>query len=132
MRLKKSLPKDENESRSLANYDVSNSTTVKHDCCDKSYSTKLKLQNESVTLELASKPKDYNTSDLALHLKHVSKYTPSNGDYETTHTVKFGSPTVGPLRFFTTVSFPSRYSSLKRSFIIIKKSFDSSFPRLSD
>jgi len=58
-----------------------------------------------VTYELTGKPADYNTVDLTLNLKHVSKFVPSSGLYETVNTIKFGSPIVGPLRFWTTLEF---------------------------
>ena len=79
--MKKSVSggKDESVDRSLAAYDVNNSTTLKIDSYNKQVNSKLKLQNESVTYELTGKPADYNTTDLALNLKHVSKYTPRSG-----------------------------------------------------
>jgi len=56
-------------------------------------------------VEVTGKPRDYNTSDLALNLKHISKYEPIKQVYETTNGIKFGSPLVGPLRFWTTLDF---------------------------
>jgi len=42
---------------------------------------------------------------LALVLKHAFNFRPTTGSYDTTQTVKFGSPTFGPLRLFTTLDF---------------------------
>ena len=110
------------EGETSTQYDVANSTTFKKDCCHKQLNTKLKLVNESLSMEVTGKPKDYNTADLTLNLKHVSKYTPSKDEYETANSVKFGSPLVGPLRFWTTVSSMFAFS-LKRSYIIIENLF---------
>jgi len=50
-------------------------------------------------------PKDFNTEEKTLELKHQSKFKPSLGFFETTQTLKFGSPKLGPLRLWTTLAY---------------------------
>jgi hypothetical protein len=68
------------------------------------FTTKAKLGNESLYYEVGVKPKDLKTDDMALAGKHSLKYEPVKGKFETTNGVKYGSPRVGPLRFWPTVS----------------------------
>ena len=111
-RLKKVVDaKDEGSSH--GSYDVKNSTTLKNDFYTKQVNTKVKFQNDNFAVEVTGKPVDYNTTDLALNLKHVSKYEPIKQVYETTNGIKFGSPLVGPLRFWTTVSIKYLFFSPK-------------------
>lgn len=71
------------------------------------FNLKFKLGNEILNYEVGVKPQDYNTADMAFSAKHSSKFEPLSGKFETTNGVKYGSPNVGPLRFWPTVSTPS-------------------------
>lgn len=68
------------------------------------FSTKAKLGNDYLHYEIGVKPKDLNTVDQAFSAKHSSKYEPSTGRFETSNGIKYGSPRVGPVRFWPTVS----------------------------
>lgn len=89
-----------------------NSSTLKYDFAP--FNTKLKLGNNLICYEVTAKPKDYNTEDLTVVGKHASTYNPASGKLETTQSLKVGTPKVGPLRFWTTVSICT-----SKSYIII-------------
>jgi len=87
-------------SNSLANYSFSNLAKLKY--VFDMYTLKSKIGNEAINYEIGAKPKEYNTADSALAVKHAGKYEPVTGLYETTNGVKYGSPNVGPVRFWGT------------------------------
>jgi hypothetical protein len=70
---------------------------------------KTKIGNQNLSYEISAKPAGLNTVDQVLSAKHAGKYEPDTGVYETTNGFKYGSPSVGPVRFWTTVSFYSSY-----------------------
>ena len=92
------------------NYNFTNVATLKYNF--DMYSSKFKLGNEALLFEIGIKPPTLNTVDATFSAKHSSKYEPTTGKYEATLGFKYGSPMVGPLRFWPTVStlpFYSRY-----------------------
>ena len=68
------------------------------------YNTKFKLANDTLSYEVGVKPKEYNTLTSTFSAKHSAKFEPSTGRFETTNGFKYGSPAVGPVRFWPTVS----------------------------
>lgn len=94
------------ETVSVLSYSVVNGTTLKYSCCPE-LSQKFKLGNSAFNYEIGYKPADWNTEEKSLALKHASKYEPATGKLESTESLKFGSPQLGPVRVWTTVSiFP--------------------------
>lgn len=69
------------------------------------YNLKFKAGNEALNYEVSIKPKDYNTDDTSLSAKHASKFIPATGKFETTNGIKYGSPRVGPVRFWTSLDY---------------------------
>jgi hypothetical protein len=94
----------------VLSYNIVNGTTLKYNCRD--YSQKFKFANTSFNYEIGYKPVDHNTDEKSLQLKHSSKFEPATGKLESTETLKFGSPQLGPLRFWETVSAYFRIFSL--------------------
>lgn len=84
-------------------YNIANAATLKTSCCEKACSSKLKFNNANVIYEVAYKPKGQNTPDQTLQLKHVSKLDNVSSKLESTETVKYGSPKVGPVRLWLTL-----------------------------
>jgi hypothetical protein len=68
------------------------------------YNLKTKLGSQHLKYEIAVKPTDLNTSEQVLSAKHAGNFEPSTETYETTNGFKYGSPAVGPVKFWTTVS----------------------------
>lgn len=68
------------------------------------YNLKAKVGNQKLSYEVGVKPAELNTADQALSAKHAGSYEPLTGVYETTNGFKYGSPAVGPVRFWATVS----------------------------
>lgn len=96
---------EEAEGTQSVAYNVANAATLKTSCCSKSCSSKLKFNNANVIYEVAIKPKAQNTPDQTLQLKHASKLDNVSSKVESTETVKYGSPKVGPARLWVTLDF---------------------------
>ena len=76
---------------------------MKHSCSDKQVSSKFKFGNGVETYEVTYKPKQYNTEDLAVQVKHVSKLDTLSSRVDNTETVKVGSPKVSGARLWQTL-----------------------------
>lgn len=50
-------------------------------------------------------PKEYNNEEKTLELKHKSHFKPGTHFFNTIQSLRFGSPKVGPLRFFLDLGF---------------------------
>jgi hypothetical protein len=92
----------------LSNYAFTNVATLKY--AFDIYNLKAKLGNQHLNYEIEVEPKELNTSDKSFSAKHSVKYEPATSTFEATHGLKYGSPSVGPARFWATVSiFSSNY-----------------------
>lgn len=87
----------------MLTYNVVNGTTLKYNF-NKEISEKLKLGNSVFNMEVSYKPTKMNDDKQSLALKHASKYNPSTGNVESTESIKYGVPQVGPIRPWFTVS----------------------------
>lgn len=100
-------------------YNVANGSTFKFANCDAN--AKVDIGNEEFALEAGCKPSSQNREDQALAFKLSSKFTPASGIWDGCLGFKYGSPLVGPLRFWTTVSIPIRLIASLFSLCIVSK-----------
>jgi hypothetical protein len=63
------------------------------------------LKNNAFKFEVSAEPKDFNNDEKSLELKHESKYKPGEELYTAEQSIKFGSPTLGPLRLWLDLGF---------------------------
>jgi len=70
-----------------------------------------KLKNDYMKVGVSAEPEGWNGVDKNLKLEHDSKFTPESSLYEGTGTLHWGSPKLGPLRIWLTVSvlFPDSF-----------------------
>ena len=87
----------------MLTYSVVNGTTMKYSF-NKEVSEKVKLGNSAFNWEVSYKPAQMNDDKQSLALKHTSKYDTSSGNVESTESVKYGVPQLGPIRPWFTVS----------------------------
>jgi len=62
-----------------------------------------KIGNQHLHYGIGVEPKELNTSDTTLSVKHAVKYEPITGTFETTNGMKYGSPSIGPARLWATL-----------------------------
>lgn len=94
---------EEKEGGDSVTYATAQGTTVKHSCSNKEVSSKFKFGNAGETYEVSYKPGQYNNADLAVNVKHVSKFDFKSGQIDNTETVKVGSPKVSGARLWQTL-----------------------------
>ena len=70
----------------------------------KELSGKATLENQTGSLDLTVKPEKFNTNDTDLQLKVSTNYQPVEDKYDASLGFRHGSPQLGPVRLFTTVS----------------------------
>lgn len=96
------LNKSVNEQNEAA-YSISNGATAKY-----GFSTanqKIKFGNDSASFEISNKPKELNKDDLKFEHKHAATYRPSDNYYDTTHSLKVGSPDLSGAKLWFTFDF---------------------------
>jgi len=91
-----------NQDVQTTSYNAANGATLKSTCSGKEVATKLKFGNGGATYEVAYKPSAYNTPDQTVNVKHVSRFDSSSSRIDSTESVKYGSPAVGPIRLWLT------------------------------
>lgn len=68
--------------------------------------SKLKVgSNQTAVYEVTYKPADLNKPDQVLQLKHKTQYKQDNGSFESTETIKFAPPKMGPVRSWLNLDF---------------------------
>ena len=94
------------EKKITTSYSVHNSSSIDYSPTSE-ISESFKLGNKAFEYELGYEPNDFNTQDKTLQLNHQTKFKPESDKYESTESVSFGSPELGPARFWGTVSIYS-------------------------
>lgn len=83
---------EEKEGSDVVSYATAQGATIKHSCSDKQVASKFKFGNGLDIYEVTYKPKQYNTADLAVQVKHASKLDTKTNRIDNTETLKVGSP----------------------------------------
>ena len=91
------------ESSGTVSYHTAQGATVKHSCCNKEVSSKFKVGNAGSAYEVTYKPGQYNNKDLAVQVKHATKFDHKSGKLDNTETLKVGSPAVSGARLWQTL-----------------------------
>jgi hypothetical protein len=79
------------EGAETVSYVPSSVVTLKAACHDKQMSTKVKVSNDAAVYELGYKPKDLNTADKSVNVKHNSKLELGTQNVLSTESVKVGA-----------------------------------------
>lgn len=87
------------------NYNAANGATLKTTCCGKEVASKFKFGNSGVVYEVGYKPRELNNATQTVQFKHVSKFDAATTRVDSTESVKYGSPKVGPARLWLTLDF---------------------------
>jgi len=105
-RVKKTVKSEEDsrlEVKNKADYSYKNSAVFKYN--QDIYHARFHFGNSFMAWRLHVQPTDFNKDDKVLEIKHDSKFKPQTSYFSTHNGVKFGSPKVGPLRFWTNAIF---------------------------
>jgi len=113
---------------STVSYAVENAAKLKYS--KDIYSTMFSLSNEKLEYEVEAEPTDLNTDDKTFKFKHAGEYEFASNKYETTQALEFGTPKVGPLRFWSNTELKwntLHEKSLKQALSVQVDTFNAGF-----